>query len=106
MIVVEPVLTDVASPLVPGVLLMVATFAFEEFQVTDEETSWVVFVDSVAIAMNCWVVPSTMLGFTGVTVIEEMNAGVTVSTAGGFDVMLENVARMADVPTPTAVARP
>jgi hypothetical protein len=57
-------------------------------------------------AMNCWVVPSTRLGFTGVTVIEVMTAGVTVSTAGGFDVMLENVARIAVVPTPTAVARP
>jgi hypothetical protein len=38
-IVVEPALTDVASPFEPDVLLMVATPAFEEFQVTDEETS-------------------------------------------------------------------
>jgi hypothetical protein len=37
--VVEPTLTAVARPFVPEVLLMVATPVFEEFQVTDEETS-------------------------------------------------------------------
>jgi uncharacterized membrane protein len=37
--VVEPTLTDVARPFVPEALLTVATPLFEEFQVTDEETS-------------------------------------------------------------------
>jgi hypothetical protein len=101
----EPVPADVASPFEPNALLMVATPVFEEFQVTDEETSWVVLSDNVAIAMNCRVVPITMLGFTGVTVIEVMTAGVTVSVAG-FDVMFENDATIVDVPTLTAVASP
>ena len=105
-IVVEPALTDVARPFVPEVLLMVATPVFEEFQVTDEETSWVVLSDNVAMAMNCSVVPSTMLGFAGVTVIDVMKAGVTVSVTGGLDVMLENVARMVVVPSLTAAANP
>jgi hypothetical protein len=35
----EPVPTDVARPLEPDVLPMVATAVFEEFQATDEETS-------------------------------------------------------------------
>lgn len=102
---VEPVPTDVASPFEPDVLLIVATPVFEEFQVTKEETSWVVLSESVAIAMNCWVVPSTMLGFTGVTVIEVMTAGVTVSIAGGL-VTLVNDATMVAVPWLTAVANP
>jgi hypothetical protein len=56
-------------------------------------------------AMNCWVFPSTMLGFAGVTVIEVMTAGVTVSIAGGL-VMLVNDATMVAVPWLTAVANP
>lgn len=38
-IVVEPTALDVASPLEPGVLLMVETEVFEEFHVADEEIS-------------------------------------------------------------------
>jgi hypothetical protein len=105
-IVVEPTLTEVARPFVPEVLLMVATPVFEEFQVTDEEISCVVWSDNVAMAMNCRVVPSTMLGLAGVTVVEVMTAGVTVSVAVGFDVMLENVAAIVVVPSLTAVANP
>jgi hypothetical protein len=57
-------------------------------------------------AMNCWVVPSTMLGFAGVTVIEVMTAWVTVSVAEGLDVMPKNVAAIVVVPSLTAVANP
>lgn len=57
-------------------------------------------------AMNCWVVPSTMLGFAGAMVTEVMTAGVTLSVAEGFDVMLENVAAMVVVPSLTAMANP
>jgi hypothetical protein len=60
--------------------------------------------DNVAIATNNWVVPRPMLEFAGVTVIEVMMAGVTVSVAA--DVMLENVAAMVVVPSLTAVANP
>jgi hypothetical protein len=96
-IVVEPAATDVTSPLEPDVLLMVATLVFEVFQVTNEEIFWVVSSDSFAIATNSWVVPSAMLGFSGVTVIEVMTSRVTVSIAGGL-VTLGNDATMVAVP--------
>lgn len=105
--VVEPVLTGVASPLEPDLLLTVATPLFDEFQVTDEDISCVVRSENEAMAMNCWVVPRTMPGFTGVTVIDVMTAGVIVSVAA--DVMLGNVAKVAAivvVPSLTAVANP
>ena len=105
-IVVEPTLTDVARPFDPDVLLTVAILVFEEFHVTVEDMSCVVLSENVAMAMNCWVVPSTMLGFVGVTVIEVITAGVTVSVAEGLDVMPENCARTDVVPTLTAVANP
>ena len=105
-IVVEPVSTDVASPFEPDILLMVAILVFDEFQITDEEISCCGPAENVPMAMNCLVVPSTILGFTGVTVIAVMTAGVTVSTAGGLDVMVENDAKIVDVPTLTAVANP
>jgi hypothetical protein len=40
-IIVEPVLTEVASPLETAALLMAATFASEELQVTEAVRSWV-----------------------------------------------------------------
>jgi hypothetical protein len=40
-IVVEPVLTEVASPFEPAALLTAATFASEELQVTEAVRSWV-----------------------------------------------------------------
>jgi hypothetical protein len=104
--VVEPTSTDVARPLEPEVLLMAATLVFEEFQATEEEISCVELSVNVPMAMNCWSFPSTMLGFTGVTVIEESTAGVTVRVTGGIEVMLVNVARMVVVPIPMAVANP
>lgn len=56
-------------------------------------------------AMNCFVVPRTILGFTGETVIAFKKAGVTVSVAW-LDVMLRNSAVMVVVPSLTAVANP
>jgi hypothetical protein len=41
LIVVEPALTDVASPFEPAALLMVATPVDEELQVTEAVRSWV-----------------------------------------------------------------
>jgi hypothetical protein len=105
-IVVEPMSTDVARPLEPDVLLIVAILVCDEFHVTEEERSCVELSVNVPMAMNCWFFPSTTLGFTGVTVIEESRAGVTVSVTGGLDVMLVNVARMVVVPMLTAVANP
>ncbi len=105
-IMVEPTSTDVARPFDPDVLLMVAIVVCEEFHVTEEEISCVVLSVNVAMAMNCLVFPSTMLGFTGVTVIKVMTAGVTVSVTGGLEVMLVNIAEMVVVPSLTAVANP
>jgi hypothetical protein len=106
LIIVEPAPADVASPLEPGVLLIVDTRVSDVFQITDEETSIVDVSDNVAMAMNCWVCPRAMLGFTGVTVIDDRMACVTVSVAEGLDVMLKNVAAMVAAPWLTAVAKP
>ncbi len=84
-IVVVPTPADVASPLKPTVLLIVETSVFEELQ----ETNDVIFCFdpsvNVPVAVNCWVLPSAMLGFTGVTVIPVSTSGVTTSVAV-FDV--------------------
>lgn len=61
---------------------------------------------NVPMAMNCWVVPRTILGFAGVKAIEVSTSGVTVSVADVLEVMPENVAAMIVVPTLTAVANP
>jgi hypothetical protein len=101
-IVVEPAATVVASPFE----LIVAIVAFDEFHVTDEVISCVVVSENVPMAANCWVVPSTMLGFTGVTEIDDRSAGVTVSVAGELNVMVEKDAKIVVVPALTAVANP
>jgi hypothetical protein len=69
-IVAVPAATVVALPLVPAVLLMVATDAADELQVTDAVRSWVVLSEKVPVAVNCWVVPRAMLGLVGVTAME------------------------------------
>ena len=97
-IVVEPVFVDEASPFDPDVLLMVAIEVSEEFQVASEEISKMLESVNVPRAINCSVWPRTMLGLTGVTVIDERTGAVTVSTAGGLDVTLENEATMVVVP--------
>ena len=100
-IVVEPAATVVAIPLE----LMVATLLFDEFHITDEVIFCVVVSENVPTAANCWVVPRTMLGFTGVTEIDDRSAGVTVSVAGEL-VMVEKDAKIVAVPALTAVANP
>ena len=105
-IVVEPAATVVASPLEPVRLLMVAILVFEEFHVTDEVISCVEVSEKVPMATNCLVVPRTMLGFTGVTEIDDRSAGVTVSVAGELNVMVEKDAKIVAVPALTAVANP
>lgn len=50
------VLTPVLVPAVANPeLLIVAAFAFEEDQVTDEEISFVLLSPKVPVAVNCWV---------------------------------------------------
>ncbi len=67
---VLPAATDEASPLEPVALLMVATNGFDELHVTNVVISGVEFSEKVSVAVNCWVVPRVMLGFTGVTAMD------------------------------------
>ncbi len=69
-IVTVPSARDVASPLVPDVLLTVAILVSEEFQVTDDVRSNVLLSEKVPIARYCWVCPRAMLCFDGVTSID------------------------------------
>lgn len=76
MIVVVPVPTEVALPLLPATLLMVATDGTDELQVADVVRSCVVLSEKVPVALNGWVVPRAMLGFAGVTAMETNVIGV------------------------------
>src|SRR6266568_3462706 len=69
-IVVVPAATDVAKPCEPPALLIVATPAAEELQVTWVVRSCVVLSLKVPVAVNCWVNPSGRPGLVGVTAIE------------------------------------
>jgi hypothetical protein len=80
-IVVEPVPRLVASPLLPVVLLIVATPVAEELHVTDVVKFWVVPSLKVPVAVNCCVAPVTIEGFAGVTASDVSVAGATVTVA-------------------------
>ncbi len=70
--VVGPVVMAVASPVV---LLMVATLVAEELHVTDAVKSFVVLFEYVPMALNCRVVPTAMVGASGVTAMETSVTG-------------------------------
>ena len=99
-----PTATEVALPLEPAALLMVATDVADEFQVTDVVRSCVVLSEKVPVAVNCRVVPRAMLGFVGVTAMDTRVAGVTVRIVDPET--LPNVAVIVDVPAATEVAFP
>ncbi len=82
-IVVVPAPTEAASPFEPVALLIVATAVFEELQETVEVMFCTEPSVNAPVAVNCWVLPSAMLGFAGVTVIPVTVAWVTMSVAGG-----------------------
>lgn len=65
-IVVAPVVADVASPCEPAVLLIAAAPVFEELQRTEVVRSCVVLSEKVPVATNCCVVPLAMPGLVGV----------------------------------------
>ena len=79
LIVVEPAATDVANPLEPAALLMAATAASDELQVTVVVRSCVVLSENVPVATNCWFEPLTMLGLIGVIAMDTSVAEVTVT---------------------------
>jgi hypothetical protein len=104
--VLEPTAAAVAFPLVPDVLLIVATAVFDELQVTDVVRTCVVLFEYVPVAVNCCVVPLAMLGLDGVTAIDTRVtiSGYTVSVV--YTVLPSNDAVMVQLPPATAVAIP
>src|SRR6202051_532695 len=77
-IVVGPAPTAVASPMVLAAVLMVATPVALDVQVTEEVMSCFELSEYTAVAVNCCVVPCTMLGAAGVTPMEESVGEVTL----------------------------
>lgn len=69
-IVVGPTAVEVACPLEPAALLIVATDGVDEFQVTDDVRSCVVLSENVPVAVNCWEVPNAMTGVVGAILME------------------------------------
>jgi hypothetical protein len=69
-----PAALAVARPL----LTIVATVVLDEDQVTWVVISRVDESEYVPVAVNCWVVPTALLGLAGVTAIEDKVAAVTV----------------------------
>ena len=80
-IVVEPAATAVANPLEPAALLMLATDAVDEFQVTDVVRFCVELSEYVPVAVNCCDAPCAMVGLAGVIARDTSVAAVTVSVA-------------------------
>ncbi len=99
-IVVVPVETEFASPLA----LMVATLTLDDVQVTWPVRFWVEPSLKLPVAVKRCDVPSGMLGFAGVTVIEFRVALVTVSVA--VPTSPANSAVIVAVPAVMPVARP
>lgn len=98
--VVLPTATDVARPLV----LIEATAAFDEAQVTCEVKSCIVLSEKVPVAVNCLVVPLATLGLEGVTAMDTRVADVTVRVV--LPEILPDVAVMVVVPIPNIVVNP
>jgi len=68
----------VASPIVGEELLIVATLVFDELQVTDGVMFCMLPSEYVPVAVNCSVVLPLIVGFVGVTAIEERTGAVAV----------------------------
>ena len=99
-----PAATDVANPLEPAALLMVATEGVEEVHVTALVRFCIVLSEYVPVAVNCCVAPAMMMGLAGVTAMEINVVAVTVSVVALE--RLPNVAVIIVVPAATPVARP
>jgi hypothetical protein len=100
-----PIVAEVARPLVPPALLIVATAGVADTQVTEVVKFWVVLFEYVPVATNCCVRPRGMLGAVGVIAIDTNVAGVTVKVTPG-EVMAPSPAVMLLVPAVAEVARP
>ena len=100
LIVLLPAITLVRRPWP----LIVAAAGFEEVQTADPVTSCVLLSLNVPVAANCFVVPTAMLEFAGVTAIEIKLAPVMVSEAVPLTEL--ELAVIVVKPVPTLVARP
>lgn len=69
----------VASPSLPGSLLIMAAVGTEELQVTWVVRSWVLRSLYLPVAVNCCVKPTGTLGLAGVITMETRVAAVTVN---------------------------
>jgi len=85
-------------------LFMVAVTGLEEPQRTDSVRSSVLLSLKVPVAVNCFVVPTAMLEFAGVTAIDTNVALFTLSEA--VPVIEPEIALIVADPVPTEVARP
>ena len=103
-IVVEPVVMDVAKPWDTAALLMVATVVDDELQIADVVKFCVVLSEKNPVAVNCSVVLGATLGLVGVTEMNLRTAGVTVSVVEPDT--LPKVARIVAEPVDSEVARP
>ena len=103
-IVVEPAVAEAANPLEPAALLMAATAASDELQVTVVVRSCVVLSENVPVATNCWFVPLTMLGTVGVMDMDTSVAEVTVTIVDPE--MLPHFAVIFALPERVAFVRP
>ena len=101
---VLPEPTEVAKPLEPAALEIVAIPGTEEAQVTDVVRSSVVPSEKVPVAINCWVVPAAMLGFGGVRASETKTGLVTVKVV--LPDIASRVAVIIEVPRDRPVANP
>jgi hypothetical protein len=105
-IVVEPTVSAVASPLEPAALLIVATGKDEELHVTNDVIFSVVKSEKVPVAVNCRVLPFAMLGLIGVTSREVRTAVVTVRSVVPSFSVVGSIALIVVKPTSIDVASP
>jgi hypothetical protein len=101
MTVINPEAIEVANPLEPAVLLMVATAAEDELQFTNAVKSCVVLSENVPMAVNWWFVPAAMLELVGVTAMDTSVADVTFSVIDPQ--MPPRVALIIVLPMPLAI---
>jgi len=98
----------VANPCEPVVLLIMATFVFEEDHVAEDVMSCKLPSVKVPVAKNCWVpalVEIMIVAVSGVTTIDTSCRGVTVKVAL-FDVWPERLAVINADPSDCVVANP
>src|ERR1700733_10357251 len=100
------VIVEVPTPaaLARPPVLIVAMVVVPEVQVTVDVKFCVVPSLNVPVAVNCWVAPLAIDGFTGVTAIDCRVAAVTVRVVEPL--IAPDVAVMVEVPTAAALARP